>query len=608
VTTPAPTAANPAPAGREVREDGIAVLRSCDIVLGSTVMVLAVSIVVAAVMGQAPPLNAVLMCCLPTFNVGLSALTKHRNRFVAESLRNLVSLPIVTILYMSQEGYCHRFWLVSAVMVVGQAVIWGTMTRRARAGQFITVLYAGALLVGGTVAFGRPLWPSVIDAIGILLTGLTVSFVAGQLGRSLEEARRRRDEAERHKVRLESTLHQLTSAREQLDAIVQCAPASIIAVDRHGKIQFTNWAPPATAKEGVIGTNVLEHVVREARELFSSRMKAVLETGSPQTLEIHRPLADGGERWYACHLGAMRGGDAVIGVVVIWQDVTELKRTQAESISNQRLAAVGTLAAGIAHEINTPVQFVNDSMLFLRGAVRDLFDVVETLQVVRRTLEASSTSPKLGEAVKAAADSQEKADLPYLIENVPAAFERCVEGLERIAIIVRSMKEFAHPAQKDMATVDLNRAIANTLVIAGNEFKYVADLETVFGELPPINCYVNDVNQVVLNLIVNAAHAVSDAVTGTAGRGIIAIETRLDGDDVIISIRDTGTGIPEAVRARIFDPFFTTKEVGRGTGQGLALAWRIVKEKHGGDITSTRKWAKARRSAFACRSWESPRP
>jgi PAS domain S-box-containing protein len=585
VTAPAPEAVNPAPAGREVRDDGIEALRACDIVLGTTLMALAAFVIVAALAGKATLLTAVLVCGIPIFNLGLSALTKHRDRFVAESLRNVVSLPLSTLLYMTREGYCQRFWLVSAAMVVGQAVIWGTMTRRARAGQLVAVLYASGILVGGYLAFGRPIWPSVIDAVGILMTGLTVSLVAGQLGRSLEEARRRRDEAEGHKCRLESTLHQLTSAREQLDAVVQCAPASILAVDRDGKIQFTNWAPPAIGKESVIGTNVLEHVIPEARELFTSRMKAVLETGTPQTLEMHRRLADGGEIWYACHLGAMRGGDAVIGVVVTWQDVTELKQTQAESISNQRLAAVGTLAAGIAHEINTPVQFVNDSIFFLRSAVRDLFEVVETLQVVRRTVEASPTTPALGEAVGAAARSQEKADLPYLIENVPAAFERCVEGLERIAIIVRSMKEFAHPARKEMAVVDLNRAIQNTLVIAGNEYKYVADLETAFGDLPPINCYVNDINQVVLNLIVNAAHAVSDAVTGTSRRGTIAIETRLDGEEVEISIRDTGTGIPEAVRARIFDPFFTTKEVGRGTGQGLALAWRIIKEKHGGDVT-----------------------
>jgi PAS domain S-box-containing protein len=300
---------------------------------------------------------------------------------------------------------------------------------------------------------------------------------------------------EGHKGRLEAALRELTSAREQLAAVVECAPATILAVDRDGQIQFANWPGPAHDKGEVIGSNVLAHVIPEGRALFTERMQLVLETGSPQTLELHGRSADGGEPWYSCHLGAMRGGDAVIGVVVIWQDVTELKRTQAEFISNQRLAAVGTLTAGIAHEINTPVQFVNDSTVFLRDAVGDLFEVLNKLQAVRQMVEASPPTPELGAAASAAAASQASADLPYLVENVPMAFERCVDGLDRIATIVRSMKEFAHPAQKDMAPVDLNRAIQTTLVIAQTEYKYVADIETAFGEIPLVNCYVNDVNQ-----------------------------------------------------------------------------------------------------------------
>jgi PAS domain S-box-containing protein len=572
-------------ASGEVREDGFQVLRACDVVLGSILVALAAFITFAAFAGKATATSAVLMWCLPLANVGWSAVSKRWSRAVAESLRNVFSLPLATLLYMTPQGYCHRFWLTSAVMVVGQGVLWGAETRRARAGQLITVGYASAVLVGGYLAFGTPLWASASDAAGILMTGLVISFVASHLGRSLEEARRRRDEAEGHKGRLESALYELTSAREQLAAVVECAPVSILAVDCNGKIQFTNWMAPGMEKASAIGTNVLEYVIPEARDLFTSRMKTVLETGSPQTLELHGRAADGGEIWYACHLGAMKGGDAVIGVVVIWQNVTELKRTQVEFVSSQRLAAVGTLAAGIAHEINTPVQFVNDSTIFLRDAVRDLFDVIKKLQEVRHLAERAPATPELSAALIAATESQASADLPYLLENVPAACERCVDGLQRIATIVRSMKEFAHPSQRDMAAVDLNRAIQNTLVIARNEYKYVADVETAFGDLPPVNCFVNDINQVVLNLVVNAAHAVSDAVKGTSRRGSIAIETRLDGEDVVISIRDTGTGIPAAIRARIFDPFFTTKEVGKGTGQGLALVWRVIKEKHGGDIT-----------------------
>jgi signal transduction histidine kinase len=153
-----------------------------------------------------------------------------------------------------------------------------------------------------------------------------------------------------------------------------------------------------------------------------------------------------------------------------------------------------------------------------------------------------------------------------------------------VAAIVRSMKEFAHPDRKEMAQVDLNQAISSTLVIATNEYKYVAEIETAFEQIPPVNCYAGEVNQVVLNLIVNAAHAIGDVVKGTERKGKIRVGTRVLGDQVEIAITDTGKGIPVEVRSRIFDPFFTTKEVGRGTGQGLAIARTVVVDKHGGTL------------------------
>jgi len=153
-----------------------------------------------------------------------------------------------------------------------------------------------------------------------------------------------------------------------------------------------------------------------------------------------------------------------------------------------------------------------------------------------------------------------------------------------VAEIVRSMKQFAHPDRKEMAAADINQAIVSTLVIASNEYKYVADVETDFGEIPLVNCYAGEVNQVVLNLIVNAAHAIGDVVKATGGKGKIRVTTReLDGV-VEIAIGDTGNGIPVEVRSRIFDPFFTTKEVGKGTGQGLAIARNVVVDKHGGTL------------------------
>jgi len=170
------------------------------------------------------------------------------------------------------------------------------------------------------------------------------------------------------------------------------------------------------------------------------------------------------------------------------------------------------------------------------------------------------------------------------MQNVPPAIVGAMEGLERIATIVRSMKEFAHPDQTEMSSADLNHAIQSTLIIARNEYKYVADVETDFGDLPPVQCYLGEVNQVILNLLVNAAHAIGDVIKDSGAMGKLTVRTRLDGNEVEIAIGDSGTGIPEAARQRVFDPFFTTKEIGKGTGQGLAIARSVIVNKHGGTL------------------------
>jgi signal transduction histidine kinase len=247
----------------------------------------------------------------------------------------------------------------------------------------------------------------------------------------------------------------------------------------------------------------------------------------------------------------------------------------------QKLESVGRLASGVAHEINTPIQFVSDSTHFLQDATNDLVRILQALDVLKCAVEAKAPVEQLAAEATAL---QEELDLAYLLERIPKGFERALEGLNRVAKIVRSMKEFAHPDSSEMTSLDLNAAIESTLTIAVNEYKYVADVETRFGDIPLVPCFAGEINQVVLNIIVNAAHAIGDVVRDTDKRGLITVETRLDDDHVVISISDTGTGILEEVRDRIFDPFFTTKEVGRGTGQGLAIV-RSVLDKHKGTVT-----------------------
>jgi signal transduction histidine kinase len=261
--------------------------------------------------------------------------------------------------------------------------------------------------------------------------------------------------------------------------------------------------------------------------------------------------------------------------------LTHLQATQTELVQAQKLESVGRLASGIAHEINTPVQFVSDSLHFIRDAFTSLTEVVASHQ---RFAAQASEGPVTEEMKAALREAEEAADLTYLQENVPQALERAIDGLERVATLVRSMKEFAHADQKEKRLADLNRAILNTLTIATNEYKYVATVETDFGELPPLACHINELNQVILNLVVNAAHAIGDKVKDGA-LGKITVRTRCEGDHLVVSVTDTGTGIPEEIRAKVFDPFFTTKEIGKGSGQGLAIARSVVVDKHGGTLT-----------------------
>jgi len=256
-------------------------------------------------------------------------------------------------------------------------------------------------------------------------------------------------------------------------------------------------------------------------------------------------------------------------------------RLERELRQARLLASLGELATGIAHEINTPVQFVSDSAYFVRDAMVDLSGLIPAYRRLQARVADGSATAADAEPLAAAAAA---ADLDYLLEHVPTALDRLIDGIGRVATIVHSMKEFAHPDREEMLPLDLNQAIRTTLVVSRNEYKYVADVVTDLGDIPAVTCHGGDISQAILNIIVNAAHAVEDVVRGTQGKGCITVQTRCDGESVTIRIGDSGAGIPEDIRPRVFDPFFTTKPIGKGTGQGLAIA-RAAVLKHGGDIT-----------------------
>jgi signal transduction histidine kinase len=277
-----------------------------------------------------------------------------------------------------------------------------------------------------------------------------------------------------------------------------------------------------------------------------------------------------------------RTAELLAGKVSLEEEMRRRENVELALRQSQKLESVGRLASGIAHEINTPIQYVSDNIHFVQNAMKDLTSLVEQYRVIYQLVLEGK--PFL-EAAARAAEAENAVDLPFLCQDVPRALESSLEGLGRVSVIVRSMKNFAHPDQKEKNAVDLNAAILSTLTIASSEYKYVAEVVTDLAELPPVTCYGGDLNQAILNLIVNSAHAIADVVEGTDVRGLITVRTRNLGDTVLISISDTGGGIKPEIRDHIFDPFFTTKEVGRGTGQGLAIARSVVVQKHGGELT-----------------------
>ncbi len=244
------------------------------------------------------------------------------------------------------------------------------------------------------------------------------------------------------------------------------------------------------------------------------------------------------------------------------EEMMQRKHLETELVHAQKMEAVGQLAAGIAHEINSPSQFVNDNVMFLKDAVNELLA-----------------------AVSGEGEIPDAKEIEFLRENAPGSAEQALQGMERITTIVKSMKNFAYrDAASEKRPQNVNQAIEATAVVATNEWKYHAELKTDLDpNLPFVPCNIGEINQVVLNLIVNAAHAIRDSELKD-GKGLILVSTRQYDQYVVITIQDDGGGIPEHVQGKIFEPFFTTKEVGVGTGQGLAIAHNVITKSHGGHI------------------------
>jgi PAS domain S-box-containing protein len=378
----------------------------------------------------------------------------------------------------------------------------------------------------------------------------------------------------------------LRESESRFRAIFETAAMAIVRVNPDGTIDDCNRAfmdMLGYSREEVVGRDGFAFFHPDDAAQVRARFHAMAISPTSGDLRSERRYLhrNGSTVWVMQAVSFVRGPDgAPLFVIAMLENISDRKHLEMSLRQAQKLEAVGQLAAGIAHEINTPVQFVSDSVHFVRDAVTEMLAILAAHHELRDA--ASSVLPELA---MRATEREKDADMEYLSEQLPKALERALDGLDRVTTIVRGMKAFAHPDRKDMAAASLNDALQATLTIARNEYKYVADVETDFGFVEPIVCHIGELNQVFLNIIVNAAHAIGDVVRDKDLRGHIRVKTWQTDGSAFVAISDSGGGIPEAVRDRVFDPFFTTKEVGKGTGQGLAIARSVVVDKHHGELT-----------------------
>ena len=392
------------------------------------------------------------------------------------------------------------------------------------------------------------------------------------------------EEALRRNVSLYATIH-----RHVVDLIA--------IIDGHGRRLYTSPSylfVLGYSQEEMQALSSLSLLHPEDHDRVAEALHGVMEGRPTQGLGYRLRHRDG--RWLDFESKAAiipDDGTGTARALVVARDVTERKASERNQAAMevqlrqaQKLEAIGQLAAGIAHEINTPTQFIGDNTSFLRDAFQDAFGLVGKLAEHLTAIAAGSG--READLARTAMKELETADLRYFQDEIPKAIQQSLEGVGRISKIVKAMKDFSHPGGETKTLTDLHQAIESTITVSRNEWKYAANLVTEFDpDLPLVPCFPGEFNQVILNLIVNAAHAIEAAHGGqdSGHLGQIRVGTRLGRDEVLVFVTDDGTGIPAAVQARMFDPFYTTKAVGKGSGQGLAIAHAVIVEKHQGRIT-----------------------
>jgi PAS domain S-box-containing protein len=367
----------------------------------------------------------------------------------------------------------------------------------------------------------------------------------------------------------------LLRQKEELDLLLSSIASIIIGVSIKDRV--THWNKHAEEVFGILQESVIDTLFCECpltwswEIVYEAIADAIVKESTVRVDDLRYTRPNGKEGLLGLTINPLlRDGSIIEGFLILGRDLTERRNLEHQLLQARKLESIGQLAAGIAHEINSPLQYVGDNLKFIISGMEKIIACAEKhVEYMKRH------HPE---------ECEKANDFPYLFEELPKAVSQSLEGVERVAHIIRSMKAFAHPGSGKKTPANINRTIENTATVTRNEWKYDCELALALDpSLPAVPCFEAEINQVLLNLIVNAVDAIKDAKKlGRIEKGTIVISTSHNEQFAIIRVQDNGTGVPENIRDRIFDPFFTTKDVGKGTGQGLAIGHNIIVQKHGG--------------------------
>lgn len=368
--------------------------------------------------------------------------------------------------------------------------------------------------------------------------------------------------------------------------VLETVKDAVLAVDEHGMLRY---ASPAAVRivgrpiDDVLGCPI-EEVLKLPTGADANPIRGCLRDGvARKGRDDVTELSKGNGRSLEFDTLPLKLDGKVAGALVALNTSAEPDSPTAQCVNAQKLEGLGRIAAGIAHEINTPTQYVNDNVHYLCDALAVLGELVRAGE---RIVDCSNRGEAVEDAIAELAAKTEQSGVADFEREIPDALEQTLEGLGRINRIAGALREFLHPAGDEKTVSNINRVIENAVAVCRNEWRYVAEVELDFDEgLPSVSCWIHEFSQVILNLVTNAAHSIADRIAGSPGEtGRITITTRKRDEFAEIRVCDDGVGISSDLLQAIFAPFFTTKTTGKGTGQGLALAQSVIVDKHGGSI------------------------